>query len=130
MPEFGRHARRVQTPSGEILEVPVATVRLWRGRMAPVGGGAYLRLLPYRYTAAGIRRLNRDDRMAACMYFHPWEIDPGQPRLISSRLSGIRTYFGLGRMEAKLQRLLTDFEFSTLTAVYPGDDLGSSSISA
>lgn len=125
MPEFGRQARRIQTASGEILEVPVATVRLSRGRVAPVGGGAYLRLLPYRYTAAGIRRLNREDRMPACIYFHPWELDPGQPRLISGRLSAIRTYFGLGRMESKLQRLLTEFRFSTLTAVYPGNDIRS-----
>jgi len=50
---------RWKTPSGSILEVPVATVKLTKGQIVPAGGGAYLRLLPYRYTAAAIRWVNR-----------------------------------------------------------------------
>ena len=62
IPGSSRHAHVIQTPSGPIYEVPVATARLRNGMVVPVGGGAYLRLLPYRYTAAGIRRMNDEDR--------------------------------------------------------------------
>ena len=119
IPGFSRHPRIIETPSGSLLEVPVATVELGNGRIVPVGGGAYLRLLPYCYTAAGIRRNNQREKRPVCIYFHPWEIDPGQPRLTSGLISGLRTYAGLGSMKNKLNRLLTDFRFSTLTAVYP-----------
>jgi len=118
IPGFGRHARTLSTPSGLIVEVPIATVELSGQVIAPVGGGAYLRLLPYRYTAAGIRRINHHDQQPACMYFHPWELDPEQPRLASGWISRLRTYGGLRSMEAKLERLLSEFEFSTLIAIY------------
>jgi peptidoglycan-N-acetylglucosamine deacetylase len=118
MPEFGVQARAVPTPSGAIIEVPIATVQLSKRRVAPVGGGAYLRLLPYRYTAAGIRRMNRDGQ-PACIYFHPWELDATQPRLARGWVAQMRTYGGVRTMPKKVGRLLTDFEFTTLTAVYP-----------
>jgi len=118
IPGFGRHARSLPTPSGTIVEVPIATVKLSGEVIAPVGGGAYLRLLPYRYTAAGIRRINQHDHQPACMYFHPWELDPDHPRLARGWVSRLRTYSGIGSMAAKLERLLSEFEFSTLTAVY------------
>jgi polysaccharide deacetylase family protein (PEP-CTERM system associated) len=118
MPEFGPCPRLLTMPSGSLFEVPIATVGVF-GSQLPVGGGGYLRLLPYRYTAAGIRRLNTRDSQPACMYFHPWELDPAQPRLSMGRISRLRTYSGLGGMEAKLNRLLADFRFSTITTVYP-----------
>jgi polysaccharide deacetylase family protein (PEP-CTERM system associated) len=119
IPGFGSHARTLRTPSGPILEVPIATVKLSRNRVAPVGGGAYLRLLPYRYSAAGIRRLNFEEQQPACIYFHPWEIDPDIPRLAQGWISQLRTYAGLGGMERKLERLLSEFQFSTLGEVHP-----------
>jgi hypothetical protein len=97
----------------------VATTELVDGTIVPVGGGAYLRLLPYRFTSAGIRRINEREKRSACVYFHPWEIDQGQPRLSSGLVSRLRTYTGLGRMEKKLERLMTEFRFSMLTVVYP-----------
>jgi polysaccharide deacetylase family protein (PEP-CTERM system associated) len=118
VPGFERHARMVETQSGPILEVPVATCQL-AGRVTPMGGGAYLRLFPYRYTAAGIRRLNQVDGQPACMYFHPWEMDPGQPRLANGIISRMRTYTGLGTVRGKVSRLLSEFEFSTIGAVHP-----------
>jgi polysaccharide deacetylase family protein (PEP-CTERM system associated) len=114
---FERHAHVLQTPSGPIREVPIATVKLANGRIAPVGGGGYLRLLPYRYTAAGIRRMNRAERQPACIYFHPWEIDPEQPRLAEGLIARLRTYTGLARMRRKLERLLSEFRFGSLNAV-------------
>ena len=119
IPGFGRHAQRIPTPSGPILEAPIATVQLSRTRVTPVGGGAYLRLLPYRYTAAGIRRLNDVEHKPACLYLHPWELDPDQPRLATGVLSRIRTYAGLAGMGSKISRLLNDFRFSTLGTVHP-----------
>lgn len=116
---FNRFAHAIRTPSGTIYEIPMATTRLNERRVAPVAGGGYLRLLPYRYTAAGLRRLNLQEKQPACCYFHPWEIDPDVPRLTDSRISGWRTYGGLSGMRGKLERLLTDFQFSTLSAAFP-----------
>jgi len=119
IPGFGRNARRYETPSGGIYEVPIATARISSNRLVPVGGGGYLRLLPYCYTAAGVRRINDSESQPACVYFHPWELDPDQPRLTSSLVSTIRTYYGLRSMAGKLERLLSDFAFGPLTAVHP-----------
>lgn len=119
IPGFPRHACSINTPSGAIVEVPIATVRLGRQHVAPVGGGAYMRLFPYRYTAAGIRRINEHEQAPACLYLHPWELDPGQPRLASNVISRLRTYTGLRGMRGKMLRLFDDFEFASLTAVHP-----------
>jgi polysaccharide deacetylase family protein (PEP-CTERM system associated) len=120
IPGFGRHAQTLHTASGPIHEVPIATVRLSNQKIAPVGGGGYLRLLPYRYTAAGIRRINEQEGQPACMYFHPWELDLDQPRLASGLVSRLRTYTGLRGMASKLNRLFTEFQFSTMTSIHPG----------
>jgi polysaccharide deacetylase family protein (PEP-CTERM system associated) len=119
IPGFGRHAQRYETPAGTICEVPIATAQLSSNRLVPVGGGGYLRLLPYCYTAAGVRRINASEGQPACLYFHPWELDPDQPRLTSSLVSALRTYRGLRTMTGKIERLLSDFAFGPLTAVHP-----------
>ena len=124
IPGSGRHAYVIDTPAGPIQELPIATVKLSADHVAPIGGGGYLRLLPYRYTAAGIRRVNREEGRPACLYFHPWEIDAGQPRLARGLIAQLRTYSGIRGMELKLSRLLTDFDFSTVTAVYGGFPAG------
>jgi len=118
IPGFQRHAHKLETPSGPILEIPIATTQL-PGGVTPIGGGAYLRLLPYRYTAAGIRRVNGREQKPACIYFHPWEIDPDHPRLAQGFASRFRTYTGLRGMRSKIDRLLKEFRFSTLASVYP-----------
>lgn len=118
IPGFSRFAVVAETASGPITEIPIGTVRLARNTIAPIGGGGYLRLLPCRYTAAGIRRVNSTEASPVCVYFHPWELDPGQPRLASGTLSRLRTYTGLNTMEAKIDRLLDMFEFSTISDVY------------
>lgn len=118
IPGFGRHATVIETPSGPIQEIPVGTVLLGGDTVAPIGGGGYLRMLPYRYTAAGIRRVNRMESQPVCVYFHPWEIDPGQPALASGLVSRLRTYTGLRGMYSKIDRLLREFSFGTLARVY------------
>jgi polysaccharide deacetylase family protein (PEP-CTERM system associated) len=113
---FERHPHVIETPSGPIHEFPIATVQL-ANQIAPVGGGAYLRLLPARYISAGIRRVNREEQKPVCIYFHPWEIDPGLPHLARGLISRARTYTGIRGMSRKLDRLLSEFQFSTLTSV-------------
>jgi polysaccharide deacetylase family protein (PEP-CTERM system associated) len=120
IPGFPRYAHSMQTASGPIIEIPVATVALPGKRVAPIGGGGYLRMFPYRYTAAGIRRLNNVEAAPACVYVHPWELDPDQPRLATGSIARMRTYFGLNGMAAKISRLLQDFRFSSIREVYCG----------
>lgn len=118
IPGSPRHAHVIETAAGPITEVPIATARLSNGAVIPVGGGGYLRLLPYCYTAAGIRRVNAEEHQPACIYFHPWEIDPDQPRLALGAIARARTYLGLKGMLRKLNRLLSDFQFSSFDRVY------------
>ena len=119
IPGSPRHAHVIHTSSGPIQEVPAATVQLSEHRIAPVGGGAYLRLFPYRYTAAGLRRMNNVENQPACLYVHPWELDPDQPKLAKGRIARARTYTGLSTVAQKISRLLQDFEFTTLSEVHP-----------
>jgi polysaccharide deacetylase family protein (PEP-CTERM system associated) len=109
----------IPTPSGRILEVPPAAVPLAPAHAAPAGGGAYLRLLPLAYMASAIRLLNHVHNTPACVYCHPWEFDPAQPRLASGALSRLRTYIGLRSMSAKLARLLRMFPFDAMQHVCP-----------
>src|SRR5580692_1695236 len=103
----------VTTRAGSILEFPMTTLQIL-GARAPLAGGAYLRLVPYWHTRWGIRYLNRSERFPACVYIHPWELDPDQPRMKGSLTARMRHYFGLRGAEEKFQRLLEDFEFQPL----------------
>ena len=118
-PGFDRFASSVNTSRGPIIEVPPATARLVSGRIVPVGGGGYLRLLPYRFTAAGLRSLNRVEGQAACVYVHPWEFDPSLPHMARGAVARVRTYAGIGGMAGKLRRLLTEFRFAPMREVVP-----------
>jgi len=102
--------------TGKLLELPIATVRVGNKNL-PVGGGGYLRILPYRYTSWGLRRFNLRDGVPGIMYMHPWEIDPEQPRLSASRKSRFRQYVGLDSMQRKLECLLRDFRFAPIATV-------------
>lgn len=110
---------RILTPSGPILEIPPAAVPMAPRHAAPAGGGAYLRLLPLAYMASAIRLLNHVHHTPACLYVHPWEFDPSQPRLASGVLSRLRTYLGVPSMPRKLARLLRMFPFSSMADVCP-----------
>ena len=84
------------------------------GARAPIGGGAYLRLLPYWYTRWGIQYINKSEEQPACVYLHPWELDSEQPRLRVSLSARMRHYFGLRGAESKFRRVLCDFEMIPL----------------
>jgi polysaccharide deacetylase family protein (PEP-CTERM system associated) len=106
----------IGTPSGRILEFPMPTLAIG-SRRSPIGGGAYLRLLPYSYTRWSIRYLNRQECSPVCVYLHPWELDPQQPHMGGSLSARVRHYFGLRGTESKLKKLLRDFEFCPLGAL-------------
>jgi polysaccharide deacetylase family protein (PEP-CTERM system associated) len=90
----------------DLIELPVTTVELGGRRMA-AGGGGFFRLLPYRFSSWAIERVNRSDGRPAVFYFHPWEIDPGQPRVRGAPLkSRLRHYSRLSAMRPKLLKLL------------------------
>jgi polysaccharide deacetylase family protein (PEP-CTERM system associated) len=99
-----------------IKEFPPSTLRFC-GMNLPIGGGGYLRLLPYRCTASAIRRLNESEKQPAMIYFHPWEIDPDQPVIPAPWRSRFRHYQNLDSTEKKITRLLNDFSFSTMEEV-------------
>ncbi len=116
MPEAERFAYHVNDL--DILEIPVTTVEL-RGKKFPCGGGGYFRLLPYRLSKWAMDRVNRVDGKPCNFYFHPWEIDPDQPR---QRDIGLKTrfrhYLNLRRVESRLKSLLCDFKWSRMDDVY------------
>jgi peptidoglycan/xylan/chitin deacetylase (PgdA/CDA1 family) len=103
---------------GAILEIPVTTVR-FGGRNLPAGGGGYFRLMPYGLYRWGLRRVNERDSQPGMFYFHPWEVDPDQPRIEGAPLrSRLRHYTNLRTMEARLRRLLADFHWGRMDEVF------------
>ena len=101
-----------------IIEIPIPTLRLM-GKQIPIGGGGYFRLYPYKVTQKLVSKYLRQEKQPYSFYFHPWEIDADQPRLKNAPLkSRFRHYVNLHRTEAKLIRLLDDFNWSTMRDVY------------
>ena len=109
-PEAPRFAFRPLADSG-LIELPVTTVKI-AGRNFAAGGGGFFRLFPYGLSRWAIREVNRKEKRPAVFYFHPWEIDPEQPRVAEAPLkSRLRHYTNLDRMAGKLRKLLRDFEW-------------------
>lgn len=105
-------------PRPQLLEIPLTTTRLL-GRNLPAAGGGYFRLAPYRLSRWALRRVNQLDGRPAIFYMHPWEIDPGQPRVASTSLkTRFRHYVNLGRTEPRLSRLLQDFHWGRVDDVF------------
>ena len=115
MPDAPRFAHRVR--SG-LLELPVTTARFFN-RNWPASGGGYFRLLPYPLSRWLLQKVNELDRQAAIFYFHPWEIDAGQPRIpgISAK-TRFRHYVNLQHTEGRLRRLLADFKWGRMDEVF------------
>lgn len=101
----------------EMLELPVTTAE-FAGRRLAAGGGGFFRLLPYGFSRWAIRQVNDREQRPAIIYFHPWEIDPGQPRVAGAPLrSRLRHYSNLSVMAAKLRRLTRDFRWTRIDAI-------------
>ncbi len=115
MPDAPRFPYRVRDG---LMELPVTTTRLF-GRNLPAGGGGYFRLAPYHVSRWAIARVNRLEQRPAIFYFHPWEIDPEQPRVEGIGLkTRFRHYLNLHRTKARLKRLLSDFEWDRVDRVF------------
>jgi polysaccharide deacetylase family protein (PEP-CTERM system associated) len=99
-----------------LMEFPMSCFKCM-GMTIPCCGGGYFRLFPYSLIRFGIRKCNRENRPAV-FYLHPWEIDPGQPRVTQiPRLKRFRHYYNIGKTAKRLDRLLSDFEFGTVAEV-------------
>ncbi len=115
-PESPRFAWRPIAGS-DLVELPVTTVTV-AGRRLAAGGGGFFRLLPYAFSNWAVARTNRAERRPAIFYFHPWEIDPDQPRVAGAALkSKLRHYSNLSAMQGKLMRLLADHRWGRTDAV-------------
>lgn len=100
-----------------LVELPVTTAKA-AGRTLAAGGGGFFRLLPYAFSRWAIRQVNQQDHRPAIIYFHPWEIDPDQPRVAGAPLrSRVRHYSNLSVMAAKLRRLIGDFDWTRVDAL-------------
>jgi len=101
----------------DLLELPVTTAKLGQRTLA-AGGGGFFRLLPYGFSRWAIRQVNGQAQRPAIIYFHPWEIDPDQPRVAGAPLrSRVRHYTNLSVMAAKLRRLTQDFAWTRVDAL-------------
>ena len=117
MPDAPRFAFYPNGPDG-LLEVPITTVQM-AGRNFPAGGGGYFRLLPYALSRWMMQRVNKVDRQPAIFYFHPWEIDPGQPRPDGvDAKSRFRHYVNLQRMEGRIKALTGDFAWDRMDRIF------------
>jgi polysaccharide deacetylase family protein (PEP-CTERM system associated) len=106
----------LKTPKGHtIVEFPLSTAKIFSYKL-PVAGGGYFRLYPYTLTRAGLRQVN-SRQQPFIFYLHPWEIDPGQPNVEAGWLSRFRHYNNLDKCESRLQRLMDDFQFTTVWQV-------------
>jgi polysaccharide deacetylase family protein (PEP-CTERM system associated) len=114
----------IQRNGGTLLELPPATMTL-AGLRLPAAGGGYFRQFPYTVFQNAFARLTRN-RVSGVFYIHPWEVDPDQPRLPVGMISRIRHYTGLERTLPRLDRLLSDFRFTSVVRRF-GVDAGPSS---
>ena len=101
-------------PGSPLVELPVTTA-MFAGKRLAAGGGGFFRVIPYGFTRWAIRQVNRREGRPAIFYFHPWEIDPGQPRVAGAPLkSRLRHYTNLGKMAGKLRQLVSEFAWGRM----------------
>jgi polysaccharide deacetylase family protein (PEP-CTERM system associated) len=114
LPGAAPEPNRLQAPSGRTLvEFPMSAAR-FLGVQVPVCGGGYFRILPYWLTRAGLKQINERSARPFTFYLHPWEVDPGQPRIRVGALSRFRHYTNLKRCESRLRRVLAEFSFTSM----------------
>ena len=104
-------------PWADLVEIPVTTAILG-GRRVAAGGGGFFRVLPYAFSRCAIRQVNRREGRPAVFYFHPWEIDPDQPRVPSAPIrSRLRHYTKLQAMAPKLRDLMGEFAWGRMDLI-------------
>ena len=103
---------------GRVVEIPMTTLRMGQRNM-PIAGGGYFRLVPYPVFRTALRRFNQQEREPGIFYFHPWEIDAGQPRVAGAgRVSRFRHYVNITAVPRRLERLLRDFRWDRMDRVF------------
>jgi polysaccharide deacetylase family protein (PEP-CTERM system associated) len=104
-------------PTSDLVEIPVTTAMLG-GRRVAAGGGGFFRVLPYAFSRWAIRQVNREENRPAVFYFHPWEVDPDQPRVPGAPIkSRLRHYTNLKKMAPKLRALVDEFAWGRMDEV-------------
>jgi polysaccharide deacetylase family protein (PEP-CTERM system associated) len=117
MPDAPRFAFYPNGKDG-LLEVPITTVRMMNKNL-PAGGGGYFRFFPYAVSRWFLQKVNREDKQSGIFYFHPWELDPGQPRQVGvSAKTRFRHYVNLDRMEGRIKALTRDFHWDRMDRIF------------
>lgn len=117
-----------QSAERALLEFPIGTVRI-AGVNLPLGGGGYFRLLPEFVFRLGIRYVNGNEKHPVMFYFHPWELDPDQPRPPMPWHHRFRHYVGLSRQTAKLSTLFRYTRFASVRDILVFDESEGANIS-
>jgi polysaccharide deacetylase family protein (PEP-CTERM system associated) len=121
IPEAKRFPHTIKTDAGLLNEFPLTTLSLKLGGKSihlPIAGGGYLRLLPAGVIRRGIVSINEKERQPAVLYFHPWEIDPDQPRIKAGMKSSFRHYLNLRGTEQKLRYLFAALSFAPMNEIF------------
>lgn len=119
MPEAPRF--RFTAAAGRLEEVPITTIPI-AGKNINCGGGGWFRLFPYGFSKWALKQVNSKELESGLFYFHPWEIDPKQPRIAgASAKTRFRHYLNLSRMQKRLEMLLSDFSWGRMDDVFFSD---------
>ena len=110
-----RFPYKIKRNGYEFTEFPISTLKL-PGFTMPISGGAYFRIYPYQVTKQAIRQVNRSGEPVT-FYLHPWELDPGHPRIDVPRRIALTHYFNLRSTEPRLRRLIRDFKLAPMKEV-------------
>lgn len=127
IPDARRFPHDIACAAGNLREFPLTTLNIrgaGRQLRLPIAGGGYLRLLPAPLVRRGIEAVNRAEGQPAVLYFHPWELDPDQPRIRAGLKSRIRHYLNLHRTEAKVRHLLENLKFTSMGEILGTGDRG------
>ncbi|SIS47599.1 XrtA system polysaccharide deacetylase [Neptunomonas antarctica] len=116
MPGASRFA--FMAADGRLLEIPVTTIPIFN-RNINCGGGGWFRLFPYAFTRWALNQVNNDEGMPCNFYFHPWEIDPQQPKIADiSFKTRFRHYLNLDKMHGRLENVLQDFRWGRMDEIF------------
>ena len=112
LPEAKRYPNRIHNHEHEIIEIPLATVKV-AGKNIPFSGGGYFRLLPYGFIRWAAKQMHKEG-YPVVTYLHPWEFDKEQPRINAGSVKNFRHYVNLHKTEKKFKKLLKDFKFTSV----------------
>lgn len=116
MPSAPTHPYRVNGDG--LLEVPASTAKVF-GRNLPAAGGGYFRLFPLHFSIWLLRQASAQNKQPAVFYFHPWEMDPEQPRISGAGpRSRFKHYLNLKKFEKRLTFLLRQFKWDRMDGIF------------